>query len=49
VKDMVTMQYATYNRSLHCELSKIGIELIDKYENLSEIKKFLLMTILIKI
>ena len=39
VKDMVTMQYATYNRSLHYELSKIGIELIDKYENLNENQK----------
>lgn len=36
VKDIVTMQYAIYNRSLHYELAKIGIELIDKYENLSE-------------
>ena len=36
VKDIITMQYATYNRSLHYELGKIGIELIDKYENLSE-------------
>ena len=36
VKDMITMQYATYNRSLHHELANIGIELIDKYENLSE-------------
>ena len=36
VKDTITMQYATYNRSLHRELSNIGIELIDKYENLSE-------------
>ena len=36
VKDIITMQYAIYNRSLHYELSKIGIELIDKYENLSE-------------
>ena len=36
VKDIITMQYATYNRSLHYELAKIGIELIDKYENLSE-------------
>ena len=33
------MQYATYNRSLHYELSKIGIELIDKYENLNEEQK----------
>ena len=39
VKDIITMQYATYNRSLHNELTKIGIELIDKYENLNEIQK----------
>ena len=39
VKDIITMQYATYNRSLHNELSKIGIELIDKYENLNEEQK----------
>ena len=39
VKDTITMQYATYNRSLHFELAKIGIELIDKYENLSETQK----------
>ena len=39
VKDIITMQYATYNRSLHYELSKVGIELIDKYENLSETQK----------
>ena len=39
VKDIITMQYATYNRSLHFELAKIGIELIDKYENLSETQK----------
>ena len=39
VRDMNTMQYATYNRSLHYELGKIGIELIDKYENLSEAQK----------
>ena len=39
VKDLITMQYATYNRSLHNELSKIGIELIDKYENLNENQK----------
>ena len=39
VKDIITMQYATYNRSLHFELSKIGIELIDKYENLNENQK----------
>ena len=39
VKDIITMQYATYNRSLHYELAKIGIELIDKYENLSETQK----------
>ena len=39
VKDIITMQYATYNRSLHNELSKIGIELIDKYENLNENQK----------
>ena len=39
VKDIITMQYATYNRSLHYELSKIGIELIDKYENLNEEQK----------
>ena len=39
VKDIITMQYATYNRSLHSELSKIGIELIDRYENLSETQK----------
>ena len=39
VKDTITMQYATYNRSLHRELFNIGIELIDKYENLSETQK----------
>ena len=39
VKDLITMQYATYNRSLHYELAKIGVELIDKYENLSETQK----------
>ncbi len=39
VKDTITMQYATYNRSLHHELANIGIELIDKYENLSETQK----------
>ena len=39
VKDLITMQYATYNRSLHFELAKIGIELIDNYENLSETQK----------
>ena len=39
VKDLITMQYATYNRSLHYELAKIGIELIDNYENLSETQK----------
>ena len=39
VKDTITMQYATYNRSLHRELTNIGIELIDKYENLSETQK----------
>ena len=39
VKDIITMQYATYNRSLHSELAKIGIELIDKYDNLNETQK----------
>ena len=39
VKDLITMQYAIYNRSLHYELAQIGIELIDKYENLSETQK----------
>ena len=39
VKELITMQYATYNRSLHFELAKIGIELIDNYENLSETQK----------
>ena len=39
VKDIITMQYAIYNRSLHFELAKVGIELIDKYENLSETQK----------
>ena len=39
VKDIITMQYATYNRSLHSELTKIGIELIDKYDNLNETQK----------
>ena len=39
VKDIITMQYATYNRSLHSELAKIGIELIDRYENLNETQK----------
>ena len=39
VKDIITMQYATYNRSLHNELSNIGIELIDRYENLNENQK----------
>ena len=39
VKDIITMQCATYNRSLHKELGEIGIELIDKYENLNETQK----------
>ena len=39
VKDIITMQYATYNRSLRIELAKIGIELIDRYENLNESQK----------
>ena len=39
VRDIHTMQYATYNRSLVKELFNIGIELIDDYENLNEIQK----------
>ena len=39
VRDIHTMQYATYNRSLVKELFNIGIELIDNYENLNEIQK----------
>jgi polyphosphate kinase len=41
VKDIITMQFATYNRSLHSELAKFGIELIDRYENLNETQKIL--------
>ena len=39
VRDIHTMQYSTYNRSLKKELFNIGIELIDNYENLNEIQK----------
>ena len=39
VREINTMQYATYNRSLKKELYNIGIELIDKYENLNEVQK----------
>ena len=39
VKGLITIQYATYNHSLHFEPSKIGIELIDNHVNLSETQK----------
>ena len=37
--DFAVHQYATYNRSLHSDLFKAGIQLIDEYDDLNEQQK----------